>query len=1296
MLLVTAIVCSFIMGVLLTLAIQWLILQFILRKIPEEPIPVKPQFVDFKLPKELLCAVKEKKSTRETCLAINLVFHFLYKELKDTKSMRRWVIKKMNMEFAELMQKTTGRIIDQITVQDFSLGPVFPVIKTAIVKDVKLQGETLEQVDIEMDLDYQGGFQLALEIDMVFGKRRVYLSVTVTKLQGRARLQFSSEPYTHWSFSFYEEPLIEFDVESKYGGKALPKITTLIVAQLKRTIRKKHTLPNYKFRMKPFFQPPPPTTDVRDIHLKGVNLGQGKLEVTIKKCSQLMDLPTDSSLYCTLSVDSQPWLELAEGKKKIWVVYDLEILKGNSVSIGLTFRDGFVLEKYDDMVIIDSIQADSPASQVDIRKGDILVSIGNTKVTNTKQAAKLFKNCGERLKVRIERLKSKVAADIQYVEDSVSLKDVQSDVKKDDKMSDITDDFVNISIQRDSDAQKSSKPSVSDQSQSITSSPQKKVMSLVNSGRALLQRKTRSKTQSEVPDSTSQKKTPVHQTKSQGSPQSQRKMSDDSSAAIGSQSSSPRPIRKNTSEKDLKDLSGSPKKSDFSSSLRMPSKKEVIARSRSQSDTTSIKSFKSDDFDLELNETEGISEEEEEDDNSMIRTVEVPATQNPSWNEKFTFSMGTQEKFLNICVWCKIPKKVDKNERVLKASKDFVVGHVCLSLVDIALDCLMTLQGDNQLTVKLSPSETRAGASRAKLAAYSSHPGFFPDLCHGDIKLAFVYKALEMSEDERKLYTREVPREKVCIKHRESPETDVESTSEKEKEAQEEEGKHIFDRTNFATATYCHFCGKKIWLKAAFQCCVCSMICHKKCVMRCQAETLCTQNGTRKRDDPSEPWKPPVSQSEERHLKQEVQQKTTSIIRKFRSNKQVINPSTQDRSVLQSKPLPHPVSSSNQLSPFPSPVSSRRRNSAPNTEAHPSMNQSESTIPLPQTRSINSLQEILSKTILSRENSRSGELKTKDKHSSCDSSDDSDLEMDEMIQLAQQHRVKGQNLDEMVVMAAKEMGKELFAELSHIERKEKLDSMVMKLQKEIDEESENKNELMKAKEETTDLNHKEVLKRQIAKSDEKVEAMMMMMLHYCSGLQYCLGQEEEEKQKSQGLDGASDSLRTPDSLGASCESESISSSSSLNAAVNGRNGNMRNTAKLKSKGKDELVNEGKEDLMDSSPYVESDQRRHFLESESDIVKPVILVEDVGDLGSTDSSNSRENLAHTSSDISNTEKVKAYGEEYRLNSDESELIDDELVEVLQTVTEIIEASEGGSDSSSDDDIAMVTEVESKVV
>lgn len=35
----------------------------------------------------------------------------------------------------------------------------------------------------------------------------------------------------------------------------------------------------------------------------------------------------------------------------------------------------------------------------------------------------------------------------------------------------------------------------------------------------------------------------------------------------------------------------------------------------------------------------------------------------------------------------------------------------------------------------------------------------------------------------------------------------------------------------------------------------------------------------------------------------------------------------------------------------------------------------------------------------------------------------------------------------------------------------------------------------------------------MSKSDEKIEAMMMLLLHYCAGLQHCLDAEEEVRQK---------------------------------------------------------------------------------------------------------------------------------------------------------------------------------------
>ena len=63
----------------------------------------------------------------------------------------------------------------------------------------------VQTVTLLLDLTYNGRFQLALDIDMVFG-RSAYLSVMLTKLQGIARLQFTRLPFTHWSFTFTQVP----------------------------------------------------------------------------------------------------------------------------------------------------------------------------------------------------------------------------------------------------------------------------------------------------------------------------------------------------------------------------------------------------------------------------------------------------------------------------------------------------------------------------------------------------------------------------------------------------------------------------------------------------------------------------------------------------------------------------------------------------------------------------------------------------------------------------------------------------------------------------------------------------------------------------------------------------------------------------------------------------------------------------------------------------------------------------------------------------------------------------------
>ena len=70
-----------------------------------------------------------------------------------------------------------------------------------------------------MDLEYPepGGFELALEIDMVF-RRSIHLCIRLTSLKGRARVRLTRNPYTHWSFAFVEEPHVTFKVSERGEG----------------------------------------------------------------------------------------------------------------------------------------------------------------------------------------------------------------------------------------------------------------------------------------------------------------------------------------------------------------------------------------------------------------------------------------------------------------------------------------------------------------------------------------------------------------------------------------------------------------------------------------------------------------------------------------------------------------------------------------------------------------------------------------------------------------------------------------------------------------------------------------------------------------------------------------------------------------------------------------------------------------------------------------------------------------------------------------------------------------------
>lgn len=53
-------------------------------------------------------------------LAISLIMQFLFHELRHSEVIKRWLYKKLTMEFDELLTKTTmGKCFDSISVSGF-------------------------------------------------------------------------------------------------------------------------------------------------------------------------------------------------------------------------------------------------------------------------------------------------------------------------------------------------------------------------------------------------------------------------------------------------------------------------------------------------------------------------------------------------------------------------------------------------------------------------------------------------------------------------------------------------------------------------------------------------------------------------------------------------------------------------------------------------------------------------------------------------------------------------------------------------------------------------------------------------------------------------------------------------------------------------------------------------------------------------------------------------------------------------------------------------------------------------
>ncbi|XP_046831711.1 PDZ domain-containing protein 8 isoform X2 [Vespa crabro] len=428
---------TFVCGIICTLILEF---YFFKRYLETGPLAKPPEKTmkhgQAQLPQELLDKMQDEKTNlnsnivRQSIyqgnenLAINLTLQFLFNELRDAERVRLWLYRKLNNEFKELLtQSTTGKLLDSVKLRDLNLGTQFPTIKGLEVADSKIDADTglLESLDLSLDLHYSGNFQMSIDVKMLLGKT-AYMALQVKRVTGRARLQFTRVPYTHWSLSFYSDPILELEVQSQFQGRQLqPQIISLITGQIRRAVRRKHTLPRYKMRYKPFFRRL--NDEVIDLsEVAGVQINPGCLEVTLLEVSRLNVGPnmvnaedvSQIEVHCTMSIDSTPWVHLTQYNGVTYMILDLIISKTSSQQLGVVFKQELVPEIGQVCVLVETIVSASPAAIAEMRKGDILIAVDGKKVNNMNQVAKLVKSAVQRrFIIRVERKYLKVDTEKQ-------------------------------------------------------------------------------------------------------------------------------------------------------------------------------------------------------------------------------------------------------------------------------------------------------------------------------------------------------------------------------------------------------------------------------------------------------------------------------------------------------------------------------------------------------------------------------------------------------------------------------------------------------------------------------------------------------------------------------------------------------------------------------------------------------------------------------------------------------------------------------------------------------------------
>lgn len=236
------------------------------------------------------------------------------------------------------------------------------------------------------------------------------------------------------------DPVIELDIETQFQGRLMSQsnVTSLISNQIRKAIRRKHTLPNYKLRYKPFFH----NVVDEDIDLSEIQF-EGSLDVNVAELTRI-SLPCHvNQVFCTLTMAPLAWVTASQyDDRNLLCTFDIEIHKARNQQIGIIFK------QTEQTVLIESIIPNTPAMKAQLCKNDMLVSIEGKRINNINQISKIVKNLNRPVFIlRIERI---VAGVIKSDMNSIAVGDI------DEETYEVIND-INISFSKTADSVQISK-----------------------------------------------------------------------------------------------------------------------------------------------------------------------------------------------------------------------------------------------------------------------------------------------------------------------------------------------------------------------------------------------------------------------------------------------------------------------------------------------------------------------------------------------------------------------------------------------------------------------------------------------------------------------------------------------------------------------------------------------------------------------------------------------------------------------------------------------------------------------